>query len=189
MFYDASFRDHEHWRRHYTRSPFYPMWTVIADRVCRSGASSILDIGCGPGQVAQLLRDKGIEEYVGIDFSAERVKRATQACSRFQFVEMDIFESTILSEHGYDTVLCLEFLEHVDQDTAVVERIRQGTLFWASVPNFGDRAHVRYFHEVKEVEDRYGAFFDEFRVDEHLVDDEGKKHFLLEGIRSSFTQF
>ena len=188
MFYDTSFRNHEHWRRHYTKSPFYPMWSVIADRICRSGVRSILDIGCGPGQVAQLLRDKGIEEYAGIDFSAERIKRARSVCSGFQFIEMDIFESAILSEHGYDAVLCLEFLEHVDRDLEVIERIRQGTQFWASVPSFGDKAHVRYFGDVEEVEDRYGAFFGEFRVDEHRVDDEGNKQFLLEGIRNSFTR-
>jgi hypothetical protein len=50
--YDASFERGRHWRRHYTESPYYFIWTVIADRVLRAGGRSILEIGCGSGQLA-----------------------------------------------------------------------------------------------------------------------------------------
>ena len=51
------------------------MWTVLADRIRRSGAKSVLDIGCGPGQFAACLFDMaGIETYTGLDFSAEAIR-------------------------------------------------------------------------------------------------------------------
>src|SRR4051794_23361211 len=55
-FYDRTYAQRKHWKAHYTQSHYYPLWTVIADRVRQVGARRILDIGCGPGQVACLMR-------------------------------------------------------------------------------------------------------------------------------------
>jgi 2-polyprenyl-3-methyl-5-hydroxy-6-metoxy-1,4-benzoquinol methylase len=155
---------------------------MIADRICHSKVSSILDIGCGPGQVAQLLRDKGVQKYLGIDFSSERIKHAKRICPEFDFVQTDVFKSDLLSNSHYDGVICLEFLEHVDRDVQVIEALRPGTRFWGSVPNFGAKQHVRYFHNCEEVIERYGNYFDDFKVDEHLANTLGAKFFVIEGI-------
>lgn len=61
--YDAAFERSDHYRRHYSQSPYYFLWTVIADRIVRAKVEPILEIGCGPGQLACLLRDKGISKY------------------------------------------------------------------------------------------------------------------------------
>ena len=183
--YDRVFVKHDHWRRHYTESPYFPVWTVIADRISRSQVNSILDIGCGSGQVAQLLHDKGLKNYLGIDFSVERICQARLVCPEFRFVVADIFETDLLSHHDYDGVVCLEFLEHVERDLQLIQNLRPGTLFWASVPNFGGKAHVRYFNSIEEVVQRYADYFDDFRVDEQFADSKGKKFFILEGVKQS----
>lgn len=180
-YYDTSFLSHDHWRRHYTESPYFPMWTIIADRIARTQTSSILDIGCGPGQVAQLLRDKGIKRYLGIDFSTERVKQARKACPEFEFVVADVFETDLLSKQHYDGVVCLEFLEHVERDLQIIQSLHPGKLFWGSVPNFSGKAHVRHFHDREEIIQRYAEYFDNFRADEHIANTKGTKYFLLEG--------
>ena len=64
-FYDKRFLDHDHWRLHYTKSRYFPMWAIIADRIRHTEIKSVLDIGCGPGQVSELLRDTGIQKYMG----------------------------------------------------------------------------------------------------------------------------
>lgn len=184
-FYDKSFLDHAHWRLHYTESQYFPMWTIIAGRIYRSPVRSILDIGCGPGQVAQLLRDKGIKKYLGIDFSTERIKQARIVCPEFDFLAVDVFETDLLSNHDYDGVVCLEFLEHVERDLQVIEKLRPGVLFWGSVPNLQAKQHVRYFHNRKEVMQRYEDYFDDFRVDEHLSNSKGTKYFLIQGVTKS----
>ena len=96
------------------------------------------------------------------------------------FVVADIFKTTIFDEIGYDTVICLEFLEHVEEDLEVIKKIRNGTRFHGSVPNFSAKAHVRFFNKIEEVELRYAKFFDKFTVDEHLANSSGKKCFLIE---------
>lgn len=155
-FYDLMFSEHDHWKQHYTASGYYPLWTIIADRILRMGGRSVLDIGCGPGQFSLLLRDKGICNYIGIDSSPQRIKHAKTICSNFVFKVEDVYYSDVFDEHDYDTVVCLEFLEHVDHDIEVLEKIRTGTKFFGTVPNFPFKAHVRHFRNSQEVMARYG---------------------------------
>jgi SAM-dependent methyltransferase len=183
-FYDQSFRGHAHWRKHYTESHYYPLWLVVADRMIGAGAVSVLDIGCGPGQMATLLRDKGIPRYLGVDISSERITWARSICQEFDFVEGDIFQSELLQTRDYDTVLCTEFLEHVERDLEVIEQIRSGTRFYASVPNFPAAGHVRHFLNTDSVGERYGEYFEVVRIDQIRQDSQGHNvWFLLEGIK------
>ena len=39
---------------------FHPVWAVLAEHVRRSGAQSVIEVGCGTGEFARLLRDLGI---------------------------------------------------------------------------------------------------------------------------------
>jgi SAM-dependent methyltransferase len=180
-YYDEVFRAANHWRRHYTKSHYYPLWTIIADRIQRAGINSIIDIGCGPGQVANLLRDKGVSKYLGVDFSPARVEQAREVCPDYDFVVADVFETDLLETYTYDCALIMEFLEHVENDLEVLKRIKAGTFMLATVPNFPARRHVRYFNSVDEVRKRYKQCLESIRVDEHLADTKGKKYYILEG--------
>jgi 2-polyprenyl-3-methyl-5-hydroxy-6-metoxy-1,4-benzoquinol methylase len=181
-FYDKRFAAKTKWRDHYTNSRYYPVWTVVVDRLKRSQVTSVMDIGCGPGQVACLLKDQGFTKYLGVDFSPLRVEHAKKICPEFQFQVADIFESDCLSSHHYDAVIILEFLEHIDRDLEALGRIRPGTLVIGTVPNFPDDGHVRYFKSHQEVRDRYQQSLRNLRVDSVLGDQSGKTFYLLEGV-------
>ena len=182
-FYDERFRNAKHWRRHYTASHYYPLWTVIADRLRRAGAVRVLDVGCGPGQVASLLRDQGLPAYVGLDFSPERVRRAREVCPEYAFHVADVFETDLLANEAYDGVLVMEFLEHVERDLDVLARIRPGALVLATVPNFPAAGHVRFFERAEDVRARYAPLLARLEVHVHLENAEGKTYFILEGVR------
>jgi SAM-dependent methyltransferase len=182
-YYDAAFDEAEHWKQHYTASHYYPLWTVIVDRVRRCEAKSILDIGCGPGQVACLLRDVGVEKYVGLDFSPKRVDRARRTCSEFKFVSADVFQNDSLEKLDYDCVLMMEFLEHVERDLEVLRRVRQGAELLGTVPNFAARGHVRHFANEAEVRQRYEPMFRELDVTPVLANDRGNTYYLLQATR------
>ncbi|MDY7020466.1 MAG: class I SAM-dependent methyltransferase [Cyanobacteriota bacterium] len=182
-FYERQFINEERWKTHYTESGYYPLWSVLADRLVHSGTQSILDIGCGSGQMARLLRDKNIPHYLGFDFSSTRTEYAKQTCPEFEFVFDDAFQTDLFYTYDYDTVVCTEFLEHVEKDLEVIEKIRQGTHFYATVPNYPAPAHVRVFEKVDEVIERYGKYFQSFSVIEHLVNTKGMKLYLFEGIK------
>lgn len=183
-YYDEMLALSEDLAAHYTRSRYYPVWTVVADRLRRAGARSVLDLGCGPGQVAALLRDAGIAEYVGVDFSPARVRQARRVCPSARFVCGDVLSCT---EHA-EWVLCLEFLEHVERDLEVVGRLRPGTRLLATVPSFPAGGHVRWFGGADEVRERYGALLRDLRVDEIAAGPSGRKYFLLEGARGAAAE-
>ena len=182
--YDEVFAGSTKYARHYAKTKYYALWSVVVDRLVRSGSRSVVELGCGSGQFASLLRDKGFRDYLGIDFSAVAVAQATGRCPELSFEVDDVLSSRVLETRAYDAVVCLEVLEHVEEDRSVLERIRPGALVFASVPNFPAAAHVRHFESEREVLDRYGALFERPTVDAHLVDPGGgTKHFLLEGVR------
>jgi SAM-dependent methyltransferase len=183
-YYDQRFDLSDHWKLHYTKSHYYPLWTVVADRLTRIKVRRILDIGCGPGQVACLLRDRGFEGYTGLDFSPNRIKAARECCPGYEFIVADIFASDVLESHGYDCVVTMEFLEHIERDLDVLSRIRSGTYVLGTVPNFPAAGHVRHFKDCDEVRARYASLFASLEVYDILIDEKGRRHFVLEGWRA-----
>lgn len=179
--YDASFEEADHWRSHYSESPYYFLWTVIADRVLRARARSVIEIGCGPGQLACLLRDKGIASYHGLDFSPRRIEQARGVCPEFAFSIADVFQTDLLNSCDYDTAICTEVLEHVEGDLELLRRIRSGTRFYGTVPNFPYTSHVRHFTSEAEVLARYKECFTELRVDAFFANAAGKTFYVLDG--------
>lgn len=182
-FYDATFHKSDHWKKHYSASHYYPLWTVIADRMRSAGVRSVLDIGCGPGQVASLLRDAGVRAYHGLDFSMARITQARAVCSQYQFTQADVFQSELLETLDYDCLLTMEFLEHVEQDLEVLQRVPAGKLVLATVPSFPARGHVRKFDNSESVRERYGRLLQPLDVAPILADETGRTHFILQGTR------
>lgn len=182
-FYDAKVRDVAHWTVHYTQSHYYPVWTVIADRLCQSGCSSVLDIGCGPGQVGALLADCGLPRYLGVDLSTGMIRQARRACPSFEFRVADIRSDPVIEDHEYDCAIMLEFLEHVEAELDVLARLRPGTLLLATVPNFPARSHVRHFRSAEEVTERYAPIVRDLSVSEIRANERGSKFYVMQGVR------
>lgn len=146
------------YHRHYKSSFYYPSWQkamLYLNALERD--VSILEIGCGAGQFANMLFDNGFTNYIGFDYAAEGVALAKQNNPERagQFVVGDAFQ-TELMEKDYGLVICFEVLEHVQNDLTLLQRIRPGTRMLLSVPNFNDPYHVRYFKSEDEVRERYG---------------------------------
>lgn len=145
------------YHRHYKQSFYYPSWQqAMSYLLPLNRDTSILEIGCGPGQFANMLFDNGFTNYIGFDYAAEGVALAKQNNPERanQFVVGDAFQ-TELMEKEYGLVICFEVLEHVQNDLTLLQRIRPGTRVLLSVPNFNDPYHVRYFKNKDEVWERY----------------------------------
>lgn len=179
--YDASFDACEHWSQHYSESEYYFLWSVIADRIARSNAGSILEIGCGTGQLACVIRDRIGCRYRGFDFSEKRIEYAQKTYPGISFVRQDAFTTDLFETCDYDTVVCTEFLEHVELDTVVLDKIRAGSRFYGTVPNFPFVSHVRHFGDEDEVRARYESRFRDLHIDTFLADAHGKAFYLLDG--------
>ncbi len=181
--YDAAFERQVLSRRHYTESPYYFLWTVVADRLVGGGHRAVLEIGCGAGQLAGLLHDKGIAGYCGLDWSPKRIAQARRVCPEFEFVVADAEHTDLFQSRDYDAVVTTEFLEHVEADLEILGRIRSGVRVLGTVPNFPFVSHVRHFKDVDSVEERYAPSFRRLRVDTFFGNASGKTFFLLDGVR------
>ena len=185
--YDAGYELTNSYSVHYAASPYYPLWCVLADRISMVPVKCIFDLGCGPGQLGAFLHDRGLKRYIGLDFSETCIRMAKAACPSFHFVCGDAFSSDLFKSLDYDVVISTEFLEHVERDLELLDRIRPGTLFYGSVPNFSHAGHVRYFGSKEEVKTRYISRFTDFRIDEFPFGGERMSLFLFQGVRAEKT--
>ena len=182
--YDRAYEDVEEYHRPYAQSRYYFLWTVIADRVRRSSFRRVLEIGCGPGQLAAFLLDQGVEQYAGLDFSPVAVEMARTNVPGARFVVDDARTSSIYTEFEYDVIICTEVLEHIQDDLLVLSRFPAGTRCLCTVPNFQYESHVRHFRNTSEVAARYAPFFGDFDVAGFKgPQSAAQMYFLFDGVR------
>ena len=182
--YDRSFLRADHWRQHYTSSRYYFLWCIIVDRIRHERIQSILEVGCGTGQLARFLRDIGVKHYRGFDFSPKRIECALSMCPGFTFTVEDAFETDLFTEFDYEAVILTEFLEHIQRDIEILQRIKTGTRVFATVPNFPYESHVRHFQSPQQVIGRYQGLFTQLRIDPFMANAEGAFYFLIDGLKA-----
>ena len=119
----------------------------IIEKVAPWIVGSVLDLGCGLGEIADEI-DGGI--YFGIDFSKiaieEARKRVKNPRATFAFGDFRAYQHVADSIGDFDTVLVVEVLEHLDDFDPVV-RIAKACAqkrIIATVPrDMPGKAHVK----------------------------------------------
>jgi len=143
--YDKPYRD----------SHYFPLYKGVLDEVVRLGGRRVLEVGCGSGSFAHLLLDQSKLDYHGYDFSEVAVRKARARTGRPELFSVAQAGDGTMQRHEHDTVVCLEVLEHIENDLEVVESWKPGVQCVCSVPNFDQPDHVRFFRTEDEVLRRY----------------------------------
>jgi SAM-dependent methyltransferase len=151
--------DRPYWDSHY-----FPLYQTVFNEVQRIGGRQILEVGCGSGSFAHLLLDKSDLEYHGFDFSEAAIEKARARTGRPDSFSVARAGDIAPMRRPYDTVVCLEVLEHIEHDLQVIEGWKSGSACVCSVPNFDQDDHVRFFRPEDEVRERYGGLIDLDRV-------------------------
>jgi 2-polyprenyl-3-methyl-5-hydroxy-6-metoxy-1,4-benzoquinol methylase len=113
----------------------------------RGECERLLELGAGDGATLRAAKDLGLATHtVGIDAVGPFAGEAARGVDRF---ERGDIESMSLDLFGapFDAVLCADVLEHLVDPWAVVNRLvellRPGGLFLASLPNFRNHRALR----------------------------------------------
>ncbi len=158
-YYDDLFKKSPRYRDSYKNSIYLQGWQKAIDWCTSLGKDElrILEIGCGTGQFAEMLKDNNIRSYQGFDFSSEAIEVAKKRIPNWEdkFCVSDIFASNAFNTIDYNVVCAFEVLEHINNDIDCLNRIKTGSSVIFSVPNFWDPAHVRVFKDTLDVIDRY----------------------------------
>jgi len=154
-FYDDAF-ELDKYKCKYDKSFYFPLWgKIISEYLLKN--DKMLELGCGTGQFAHYLWDKGFINYYGVDFSPVAISTA-RGFSKQIFGIADIEkDNEFYNGEEFKTILCLETLEHID-DIETISKIKSGITFIATVPSFDDKGHVRHFKNMNEITNRYEKF-------------------------------
>ncbi len=178
--YDTVYAENATYRLDWTVSPYFPVWRKLIDNLSAGAPHRLLEIGCGSGQLARAMSEKGIlSEYLGFDYSEEAVRLAQQLAPSLDFEVWNAFEGAIYARGDWQVFLCTEVLEHIEDDLGVLKLLPPGRTFVGTVPDFDSAAHVRFFRSEDEVRHRYGDLLEGFEV-ETLNMDSGRL-FLFSG--------
>ena len=159
---DADFYDDMHAQvdTSVTRTRYDKLFNKIVANIRQHGSRSILEVGCGSGFLAKMILQEFNGVYRGFDFSSQAVRNAVGRTGRPELFSVGdaLDERSYLGD--YDTLVCTEVLEHIDQDLEVIQLWRDETWCVCSVPNFDYAGHVRYFNDSNEVTARYGGLIE-----------------------------
>ena len=157
--YNAGYRKGGHrgfYKLPYTKSPYFKSWSHIINCGWLRPEDKILDLGCGPGQFAEMLKAHGFKNYVGIDFSEEAIKQASERVPDYDFHCEDIYDYEV-GEY-IDVIVALEVLEHLRRVLKFLRGMPSEKRFVFSVPNFEAKNHIRRFSKATGVKKRYSRF-------------------------------
>lgn len=157
-FYDKMYTSGGHnkmYLKKYTESPYYFTWKIALSFI-KEKSISVLDIGCGSGQFAEMAFDFGINDYTGFDFSKQAINIAKKVNSNNseKFFVDDIFKTNIFSKE-FDLYVCFEVLKRIDKDLEVLKRVPKGKEVICTVPNYKSKEYFRSFDSVRKVIERY----------------------------------
>jgi 2-polyprenyl-3-methyl-5-hydroxy-6-metoxy-1,4-benzoquinol methylase len=167
-FYDAIYEMHDGEDKSGGTEVYANLWERVVSLAREMEAKRILDIGCGPGFFASFLHERlPNTEYCGVDFSNYAISKARERCPSFKFLKKRLPLRDFSFFPDFDVVICLEVLEHVDEDREILSGLPGGAHVLASVPNFDSMGHVRVFADEAQVIQRYGDVLEDLAVEAH----------------------
>ena len=160
---DAKYYD-DIFKENLTNVRYQGIWEEVLSMLPAN--AEVLEVGCGQGDLAKMICEKGIT-YSGFDFSEEAVRQAAEkightTCSPPPgFGVLNAYDQASYSNMAfpYNTVICLEVLEHLD-DLKVIGNIPVGKRVIFSVPNFDDPAHLRTYSSIEQIKQRFDGMLE-----------------------------
>lgn len=178
--YDEVYKKGGH-KKTYFQKPkdtiYYPIWVELLSYLDKE--SKVFELGCGVGQLAQLMIESNIHYVGGLDFSIEAINQAKSILPKINFINENIYSIDLSSQPEYNTIVCCEVFEHIQDDLLVLKNIPSGKNVIFTVPNFDSKSHLRHFDSSTSIENRYKSYLDISLIHYFAVGDKGNGIFLI----------
>lgn len=177
----------------YTETVWAPVWNRIGHLIKENDKiKKILDLGCGPGQLAECLLKYELDQYLGLDFSNIAVNFAKQRLQNydisltknFNFEIKDLAKTDLKEiDYDYNIVVTTEFLEHIHGDLKIISSLKPKTKIYATFPDEDADGHVRFYSSsyetaCKQITERYGNLCDFIQIEEWPYFNNTKRDYL-----------
>lgn len=148
-------------------------------RFVPSGATTILDIGCGAGEFGRILKTRRGSEVWGVELVPEVASVAAGKLDRVFAGNIETGEIT-LPDGYFDCVICNDVLEHMVDPWRVLSmlrsKLRANGVVVSSIPN------IRYFQILKDLVVRKKWEY----KDNGVLDRTHLRFFTVNGVRDLF---
>src|SRR5258708_5197336 len=157
----------EEWNREYQHGAWQRLddlaelahYSVILGYCCFFKSRSILDIGCGHGVMAKMLKAAPYEAYHGIDVSSHAVAAAEAGCGNAMTRFFLADAATYRPERRFDTVIFNECLYYFERPEALMVRYREflepgGRMIVSTFASGQERALLRLIESEAPLVDR-----------------------------------
>lgn len=150
--YDKAFSEMKMYQVDYKSIGYFPMWKEILNRIDKK--DKIIELGCGVGQFAHMIKDFGYTYLSGYDFSSVAIEKASKRVPEYDFYLEDLENIPLeIVTDDADVVIMCEFLEHIEDDISILKQINKRMII--TLPNFDGTSHIRFFKTLKDVIKRY----------------------------------
>lgn len=158
QWYDARYSDPMSRYHHEPEMlPYIDAWMYLVESLPRRN-DLLIDIGCGPGHFLSLVAAlRPNLSLLGLDFSVVAVEMTNKRVGADVARVWNAKTDPLPQSQMYVTT---EFLEHVENDLAVLEQIPHRAWVGLTVPTRDDPGHVRWFPKQQDAVDRYSKVLD-----------------------------
>ena len=101
------------------------MYSALIQRLNEKTFESLLDVGCGTGNVLALIKDKFNVKVSGIDLSEGMIKKSRELLG--ENVDLKVGDSEILPwvDDTFDVIICNASFHHYPNPVAVLKEMRR----------------------------------------------------------------
>ena len=149
--YNDIYSNSKEYKKHYKEVIYYPIWKHVLENVEHN--DKILDLGCGPAHLSQMLFEGGVKKYTGIDYSPVAIKMARNRNLPYEYIESDLFDIDY-SKYADHVIIATETFEHIENDIELIKMLPKNKIIF-SVPNFMSETHERVYKNQQYIRNRY----------------------------------
>ena len=101
------------------------MYSALIQRLNEKTFESLLDVGCGTGNVLALIKDKFNVKVSGIDLSEGMIKKSREILGENVDLKVGDSENLLWVDDTFDVIICNASFHHYPNPVAVLKEMRR----------------------------------------------------------------